>query len=84
MIQRTSLEAYDSIKPELGNMQQEVYKTIEQYPSISNHEISSIIKKPINSITPRVKELRDLNLVYCVGTKKDRITNRNVMCWSVK
>lgn len=84
MIQPTSLEAYDSIKPELGNIQQEVYDTIEKFPTVSNLDISRILNKPINSITPRVKELRDMNLVYYVGTKKDRITNRSVMCWNVR
>ena len=84
MIQPTSIEAFISIEPELGNMQKAVYDVIKQFPSVSNLDISRILNKPINSITPRVKELRDKNLVYQVGFKVDRITNRRVMCWSVK
>jgi len=84
MIQETSLEAFESIQHKLGSMQQEVYDIIEKYPSVSNIDISRILDKPINCITPRVKELRDYDLVYCVGKKKDLITKRRVMCWSVR
>jgi hypothetical protein len=84
MIQNTSLESFISILPELGELQNIVYDCIKTHPSVCNHELSCILNKPINSITPRVKELRDLNLVYCVGTKKDRLTNRNVMIWRTK
>ena len=83
MIQNTSLEAYKVLQPELGKMQVMIYNVLKVYPNSSNHDISEILDKPINSITPRVKELRDKGLVICTSHKTDPSTNRRVMCWSV-
>lgn len=81
--QRTSLEAYKILEPELGDRQQLVLTVINSQPNISNHEISNMLGIPINSITPRVYELRDMGLVVCSGHKIDSITKRNVMTWNV-
>jgi len=83
MIQKTSLDAYNSIQPELGYRQNTIYKIIRIYPNSSNHDISRISGIPINSVTPRVHELRDMGLVVYNGTKKDSSTNRTVMMWKV-
>jgi len=84
MIQSTSLEAYYDLLPDLGSMQNMIFNVIKLYPGVSNLDISRILDKPINSITPRVKELRTLDLVVFSHYKKDRITNRRMMCWKVK
>ena len=84
MIQETSLESFMQILPELGDRQQQVLDCIRNHISVSNREISSILGLPINSVTPRVKELRDLGFVVCCDIKKDEVTNRNVMCWRIK
>ena len=83
MIQQTSMEAYDSIKTELGERQQQVYDTIEQHEGVSNLDISQILSLPINSVTPRVKELRNINLVKFHNYKQDPITKRRVMTWEI-
>ena len=83
MIQPTSLEAYKILTPSLGERQQQVYITITQHPGVSNLDLCRILKLPINSITPRVKELRDKGLVILSGYKKDHITQKRMMCWSV-
>jgi DNA-binding MarR family transcriptional regulator len=83
MIQRTSLEAYHVIEPELNERQHLILDTIKQNPGISNHELSQFLGLEINSITPRVKELRDKGLVVCCGTKKDTCTGMNVMTWKI-
>jgi len=83
MIQDTSLEAYNVLLPELGKMQTMIYNVLKVYPNSSNHDLSEILEKPINSVTPRVKELRDKGLVICTSHKIDTITKRRVMCWSV-
>ena len=82
-VQETSLEAYESIQPELGLMQQTVYDAIEQHEGISNLDISRILNIPINSVTPRVKELRDMNFVKFHNHKQDPITKRRVMTWEI-
>ena len=81
MLQDTSLEAYKSIMPELGDMQQDVYYAIAKNPGMSNHDIARYLHIEINRVTPRVKELRDLNLIVFSHYKQDRITQRTVMCW---
>ena len=83
MIQDTSLEAYFLLESDLGRMQSFIFNIIREYPDVSNLDIARITGKPINSVTPRVKELRDKGLVFFNGYKIDRITKRRVMCWSV-
>jgi len=83
MIQPTSLEAYDVIKPKLGDMQKQIYNIIKLNPHVSNHDISRILGWEINRVTPRVKELRNMGLVVSYCTKIDRLTKRRVMCWKV-
>ena len=83
MIQPTSLEAYKILIPNLGERQQQIYDIIIKHSNVSNLDISRISILPINSITPRVKELRDKGLVILSGYKKDHITQKRMMCWSV-
>ena len=83
MIQNTSLEAWEIIRPELGSMQNMVYNGIQSYPGSSNHDLSMILEKDINCITPRVKELRDRGIVVFSHYKTDGKTNKRVMCWCV-
>ena len=81
MIQKTSLEAYRILEPQLGFHQETVYTMIEQNPNCCNHDLSSLIGWEINRVTPRVKELRDKGLIICSGHKMDLSTNRRVMKW---
>jgi len=82
MIQKTSLEAFKVLTPELGDMQMMVFRCLKNHPNSSNSDICRIMHKSINCITPRMKELRDKGLVVQSGTKKDRITNKRVICWT--
>ena len=78
-VQITSREAYWSIVPELSERQREVYKTIRESQAINNQMISKKLGAPINSITPRTHELRELGLVtqafkaICPHTKRRTI-----------
>ena len=83
-IQETSLEAFESIRSDIGKMQELMLTTIYANPGMSNHDISRYLCLEINKVTPRVKEIRDMGLVYCSGTKRDRLTGRRVLCWRIK
>jgi len=83
LIQETSLEAFESIQMELGERQRQFYNLIKLYPGVSNHDLSRIAQLPINSVTPRVNELRRKGLVVFSHYKQDRVTNRRVMTWVV-
>jgi len=84
MIQDTSLEAYKVLEPELGERQQQIYNVLKKFPDgRSNLSISRILGLPINCVTPRVKELRDMGLVVFSHYNKDRVTGRRCMCWRI-
>ena len=82
MVQQTSITAYESIKEELGNRQKMVYETIKKLGEADNLTISQYLKIPINSTTPRTKELRDKKLV---GVSRVGIgsTGRPVIFWKI-
>lgn len=80
-VQRTSLDAFQILQPELGTMQNMVFNVLKMYPYSSNHDLSRILRKPINTVTPRVKELRDKGMVLHSGYKKDEVTGKRVMTW---
>lgn len=81
MIQETSLEAYYDLKNSLGDRQRMILNIIKVYPGVSNHDISCILNIPINSVTPRVKELRAMGFVEFDHYKVDRRTGKRVMTW---
>ena len=84
MTQETSLLAYMDLLPHVGRCQQTILSVIEKAnPSygITNLEIASYLKWPINSVTPRVKELRQMGLVYCARKRRSGIHGRKCMAW---
>ncbi len=84
MIQETSRQAYQSIEAELGRRQSEVLEVIKGQDRIYNLKISRILGLPINSITPRVKELRKKGLIEEAGRTICPETGVQVMCWSTR
>ena len=78
----TSKESYKKLE-DLGPRQIAVHKAIGEMGTASNREIAGYLDKPVNEITPRVKELRDFGLVKEFGKKWDRDTKRNVTAWCV-
>ena len=87
-MQQTSLQAYfNEVKPKLNQKQHEVYRAFEEYGPCTNKQLAEITGKPVNTITPRVLELRTKGfLVDCFvaddggrpahywGTKAQKIT----------
>lgn len=83
-MEETSLMAYKEIEPTLGERQKEVYLAIKSLVETDNLLLSRYLRLPINSITPRVLELRKLGLVKKVRVGKSIVTNRNVNFWWLK
>jgi predicted transcriptional regulator len=83
-MEETSLMAYKEIEPTLGERQKEVYLAIKSLVETDNLLLSRYLRLPINSITPRVLELRKLGLVKKVRVGKSIVTNRNVNFWGLK
>jgi len=59
MIQQTSMLAFlTDVKPKLNQKQHEVYRAIQEYGPITNKQLAEVMKRPVNTVTPRVLELR--------------------------
>jgi len=82
-VQQTSIEAYDLIVGDLGKRQIQVYDIIERYFNCCNQDIADILGIPINCVTPRVKELRDMGFIMQHGIKINKL-GRRVMTWKVR
>jgi len=81
-VQDTSLAAFHAFSAEeLGEKQQAVYYEIARHGPGSNREIAERMHLPINTITPRVKELRDMGVVMDSGKKHDDVTDQEVHVW---
>lgn len=81
MYQNTSKLAYEEIIKDLGKRQLQVYNTLKKLKSATNTMISKELGLPINSITPRTKELRDQKLVGVSKVDKCPITKRTSIFW---
>jgi len=61
---------YQMIKPDLPESRRRVFEIILQHPDgICNKQIALELGVPINCVTGRVKELRELGMVVANGTK---------------
>jgi len=81
-IAETSMESYQALtKDDLGKRQCIVFEVLAAHPNRSNRELAELLNWPINTITPRIKELREMGAVARFGLKYDAVTNRNVMTW---
>ena len=80
MIQSTSLEAYNHATKSLGDRQRQVLEALIKAGPLTNREISKLIDREINTVTPRVKELRMRGLVQNAGHKIDE-TGRRAIKW---
>lgn len=63
MIADTSREAYQAVKPKISNHQKVVLDVIKLNGAITNEGISFALGWPINTVTPRVNELRHKGLI---------------------
>jgi hypothetical protein len=79
----TSIEAFVSILETLGERQNQVLKAIKILQPCSNLMISKYLRLPINSRTPRVKEIRDFGIARMKYIAICPETNRKVTYWFI-
>lgn len=83
-VQPTSLFTYrNEIKPTLGSRQREVYEALKTRKNWTNSELSEYLQRPINTVTPRVNELRKMGVVRLAETRGCNITGRTCCAWEV-
>ena len=85
MMQQTSLMAYFYLKNNyyLTGNREKVYQAIKLIGPCSNETVAKFLKMPINCITPRVLELRKMQLVANYGIK-DNERGRKVNLWETR
>ena len=83
-MQLTSLLAWNEVKHTLGPRQSAVLSVLETKGPCNNLEIARYLELPINSITPRCKELRLKGLVCEREQRPCSITGRQSIIWEVK
>ena len=76
-----SLDAYDSIKDELGDKQQKVLETVMTLGMATNRMISKSLGWEINRVTGRVNELVNKGILVPAGDYLDPSTSRTVNMW---
>jgi len=81
--QQTSIDAYYSLI-NLSGKRKEVYDAINSLETACNLDIAYYLKWSINRITPRVKELRELDLVEEDRRAKTFRTGKTVIYWKIK
>ena len=82
MIQDTSLRAFYALQSTLGRAQKEVLDALRSQVNATNAEIAWMLNhRPINTITPRTFELREIGLVEEAGKRKCRVSGRTAIAW---
>ena len=81
MVQQTSILAYQDIQESLGERQKQVYTMLKDLGSANNLILAKKLGIPINSITPRMLELRNLGLVIKDSMRVCPITKRITWFW---
>jgi hypothetical protein len=84
MIQDTSLWAHQVASQNLGAKQKQVLDALRFFPDATNRELKEYLHWEINSITPRIGELRDQGLVIDAGIRSCKITKRRCHAWKAK
>lgn len=81
MIRDTSQNAYESVRPELGERQRLVFNELKKYGNLTNMELAVSLGVSVNTVTPRIFELRKFGKVAEWGKRECRVTGRTVISW---
>jgi hypothetical protein len=84
MIQDTSLWAYSLATQRLNKKQKLILEAIRVFPDVTNAELEKHTGWKINTITPRVGELRKAGLVIDAGIRKCKATGNSAHAWRAK
>ena len=79
----TSLDAWNNVKSTLKKRQFEVYKAIAESPNHTAAEYAQDLVRPVNTISGRFGELRELGKIKKVEKRRCRVTQGVAWTWSV-
>lgn len=83
MTQDTTLDAYNSIREHLNEKQRKIRYVLQKFGPMDNEAIARALEWPINTVTPRVKEMRELGDVVEAGYTTTR-SGRKAHLWQLK
>ena len=81
MVTKNSLLAYAEALENINHKQLIVYKALRKLGEANNQMLSRSLNWQINSITPRVYELRKMNLIKKSKDAPDQQTGRKTTYW---
>lgn len=82
-VQQTSLDAYHSLieVEALGTKQQEVLQAIQREGPLPNRLLAERLGWPVNTVTPRVLELREMGLIKFSHKETPPGCTRSAIYW---
>ena len=86
-VRDTSMIAFfDRVLPHLSDSQARVYKVFQRWNDLNftNAEVARELGIPINCVTPRTGELRDLGVIVECGRRRCRVTGNTAICKRIK
>jgi len=84
MTQPTSLKAYHTdVLPTLGARQEAVLEAFKHKENFTNGELASFLEWPINTVTPRVFELRQKKILKKYSVRPCKVTGRICIAWEI-
>lgn len=87
MYQSTSGAAFGDMQGIIARKQSEVLRLFRaagrESAGYNNRQVAQILGWPINTVTPRVLELREAGKLELAERRPDNLTGRTVMHWRV-
>lgn len=83
-MKNTSLEAYESVKPQLKGIKKDILNGLEKIQKGTFREIAKASYLRSEQVWKRLSELKKEGIVEEMGIKQDHISGRNVTVWSLK
>jgi len=80
----TSLLAYEKVRPKLPKRRNQVLTALKELNYATNSMIAEHLGWSINRVTPRVFELRQLNLVTISHISWCPVTKNKAKYWKIK
>lgn len=82
--QDTSLHAYALASQHLGAKQKAVLDALRFFPDATNAELGQRLGWPVNRITPRILEIRNMGLAFDAGRRRCKVTGSMAHAWRAK
>lgn len=83
-------ESYEAIQPKTPDRKAIILQVLEKGPKTAHEIVQELLRDRIipyydrNFVSPRLTELKEMELVEVVGSKYERRTERKVSLWKLK